>query len=415
MSMKGVAGVVLAAMVTVACEGPQERAGERAGAIKVPDIILVGSLEAPESQILGQMFIRILEDADYEADSAPAAPSTGDLVTSLEAGEIHMAPLYLASLAEELGAPVSGDPAELRAAVQPLLEDLGLAILDPAPMTSGPAVVVPRETADKLKLATVSDLADGAGDLTLAGPPDCQEEAWCLDGLRDVYGVEVRRFHATSDPADALEGGQADAAILPATSAKVREERWVVLEDDRLLFPAESPTPVVRQEVLAPEIASMLNAVSATLNAGEVTVYNRALELGESPGTVAVLHLYNERLLGGASAGEEVRLGTQPPAGCEDAKGPEVVEVVALDRAFDTGCLIVSPDQRIALVNQDSLPHTFTIAEDTTYRPPFLLDLDESLGKRTVTSGPIGESLESGGRPFVCRYHIWMAGQIWVE
>jgi plastocyanin len=207
-------------------------------------------------------------------------------------------------------------------------------------------------------------------------------------------------------------------ALLPATSARLREERWVALEDDQHLLPPENLTPVVRREASLPEVASLLNAVSASLDAGEMTVYNRSMEFGESPGTIAILHLNNERLLGGIAAGEEAApvIGQEPPEGCTDARGQGEVEVTAVDRAFDAGCLIVSPDDRITLVNQESLPHTFTVTEDTSYRPPFLLDLDESLGNRTITSEPVGESLEEeGGWPFVCRYHVWMAGQIWVQ
>jgi len=120
-------------------------------------------------------------------------------------------------------------------------------------------------------------------------------------------------------------------------------------------------------------------------------------------------------LLGGVSAENAPAIGDEPPAGCTDARGPGVVEITALDRAFSTDCLIVSGDQRISLVNEDSLPHTLTITGDATYSPPFLLDLDESLGKQTLTSEPVDGSVEPGGWPFVCRYHTWMAGQIWVR
>jgi osmoprotectant transport system substrate-binding protein len=397
--------------------GPEERGEEPAP--NPPETVVIASTEAAETQIVGQMFVRILEDADYEADAAAEYASQSEVLAALEAGEAHAAPLYLASLARELDpdADLSGDPLEVRALVEPLLENRGLAVLDPASVNSGEALVVPADTAERNGLRTVGDLAQVAGRLTFGAPEACGDASWCLPGFEDVYGVEFRRFEPIDDPADALEQGEVDVALLPATSARIREERWVVLEDDRQLLPPENLTPVVRRDVLVPDLASLLNAVSGSLDPGELTVYNRSIEFGESPGTIAILHLNNERLLGGIAAGTEDApvIGEAPPAGCTDARGQGEVEVTAVDRAFDVGCLIVSADDRITLVNQEALPHTFTITEDTSYRPPFLLDLDESLGNRTVTSEPVGGSLEAGGYPFVCRYHVWMAGQIWVQ
>jgi hypothetical protein len=78
--------------------------------------------------------------------------------------------------------------------------------------------------------------------------------------------------------------------------------------------------------------------------------------------------------------------------------------------------VVISSDQTIELVNEDdAYPHTFTVSRDRTYTPPFLLDLDDGQGGQTVTSDPVGQKLQRGGWPFVCRYHEFMAGEIWVR
>lgn len=410
-SVMGGAGIM--ALLAAGCGG--QEADRRPSAREPIRELTVGATQSPESQIVAQMYIRILEDAEYEAEFAVDYPAGADLLAALESGEVHVAPLYLASLAREMDpqAELSGDPQEVRALVEPLLEERGLVILDPAEVNSGEALVVSEEMAAEHGLRTVGDLAGVARNMTLGAPSECEEDPTCLVGFREVYGIEFEGFNAVDDAAAALEKGAVDVAFLPSTSPRIREERWVVLEDDLGLQPAENVTPVVRKEAFSAETASLLNAVSASLDAAELTVYNRSIEFGEAPGTVAILHLNNERLLGGIAA-EAPALGEAPPATCDDARATGAVEVTASDREFSTACLIVSGDQRIKFVNKDSLPHTFTITEDTAYSPPFPLDLDESLGKRTLTSEPIGQVLESGGRPFVCRYHIWMAGQIWV-
>ena len=46
---------------------------------------------------------------------------------------------------------------------------------------------------------------------------------------------------------------------------------------------------------------------------------------------------------------------------------------------------------------------------------PTFVDLDDGQGGQTVTSEPVGQKLQPGGWPFVCRYHEYMAGEIWVR
>ena len=51
-----------------------------------------------------------------------------------------------------------------------------------------------KETAERLGLKTISDLAEHAGELTLYGSPECRERLDCLRGLREVYGMRFKRF-----------------------------------------------------------------------------------------------------------------------------------------------------------------------------------------------------------------------------
>jgi osmoprotectant transport system substrate-binding protein len=412
------AALLALAVLAGSCGGADQR--EEGAGQPQPTKLTVGSLEVPESQIVSQMYKQVLEDIGYQADWVFDFSTQEELLAALEAGEIDVAPFYLSSLAAELDPEIgsSGDAAAIAGALDPVLGERDLTLLAPARADSGPALVVPPETAEELGLASVGDLARVAGDLTLAAPPACEQDPACLPGLRETYGIEFGGFEATADPARALDRGAVDVALVPATSADVRRERWVVLEDEQGIQPAENLTPVARTDSINDEIAGILNAVSSSLDAGELTVYNGALDLGEAPGVVATLHLNNERLLGleeVATGPAEAPLGTEPPESCLDATGTPAATVIADELAFDAACLTVSADQSIEFVNADeAYPHTFTVSRDRTYTPPFLIDLDDGQGGQTITSDPVGQALEPGGWPFVCRYHEFMAGEIYV-
>lgn len=412
-------GLVLSvSLLAAGCGGSDQQGARRQQ--PAPTELTVGSLEGLESQAVSQMYKQILEDADYQVDWVFDHATQSELFSALEAGEIDVAPFYPSSLVAEIGleVPASGNAALLAGALDEVLRERSLRVLSPARANSGLGLAVTPDTADEFGLEAIEDLAGVASRMTVAAQPECQQDPGCLPGLEQAYGLEFRRFEATDDPAGALEREIADAAVVPATSADVRRERWVILEDGQEIQPAENLTPIARTEVVNDEIAGLLNAVGTSLDAGELTVYNGAMDLGEAPGVVASLHLQNERLLGLEDVGTgpvEAPLGDEPPEVCSDGTGSSVATVIADELAFDTGCLVVTGDQSIEFVNDDdAYPHSFTVSRDRTYSPPFLLDLDDGQGGQTVRSEPVGGKLGAGGWPFVCRYHEYMAGELWV-
>jgi osmoprotectant transport system substrate-binding protein len=73
-----------------------------------------------------------------------------------------VAPEYLGSLLLFLDpdAEGSGDPQEIVTQLKPLLEEKGIALLEPSDANDTNAFVVTQETADEYGLSSVSDLAN---------------------------------------------------------------------------------------------------------------------------------------------------------------------------------------------------------------------------------------------------------------
>lgn len=116
---------------------------------------------------------------------------------------------------------------------------------------------------------------------------------------------------------------------------------------------------------------------------------------------------------GPGGGGEEAASG--PPTECLDASSDPMVEITSVGNDFTPECLILSEDQRIRVVNEDLVRHSFTVAEEVVYRTPFLLDVDEIEGGKKATTEAAGSFLDAeGGNPYFCKYHAGMEGELWL-
>lgn len=268
------------------------------------DVTVGVSSAFAENQIVAEMYAQVLEDAGYNVDRQLDLGSREISQPALESGEIDIKPEYLGSLLLFLDpeAAASGDPQTNVGLLQPLLEADGLTLLEPSAANDTNSFVVTQETADELSLASMSDLADVAGDLTLGGPSECPDRPFCIPGLEETYGVTFGDFKVldVGGPLTvaALEAGKIDVGLLFSTSSVIGAKGWVVLEDDQALQTAENITPVVSDEVINSEITGLLDAVSAELTSALMISLNARVELDkEDPATVAADFLTEVGLL----------------------------------------------------------------------------------------------------------------------
>ena len=291
----GAASLALALLLGACGSGEGDEGTTGTGGTEERGSVTVGvSAAFAENQIVAEMYAQVLEEAGYTVDRQLDLGQREISQPALESGEIHIKPEYLGSLLLYLDpkAEASGDPQANVDLLTPLLEEDGIALLEPSEANDTNAFVVTQETADEHGLASMSDLAPVAGDLTLGGPPECPERPFCIPGLKDTYGVTFGDFK----PLDvggpltvaALDSGKIDVALLFSTSSVIGDKGWVLLEDDQNLQTAENITPVVSEDVLNDEITELLNAVSAELTTENMTELNGRVEIDkEDPATVA--------------------------------------------------------------------------------------------------------------------------------
>jgi osmoprotectant transport system substrate-binding protein len=292
-SRTGVLGAMLLALILVlgACgSGGDDDEADGAGggggeSTESKGSITVGSDAFPEAQIVGEMYAQVLENDGWEVERQLDLESREVRLPAMENGEVNVAPEYLASLLSVIDpkATVSTDPAEVSETLQPLLEEMGLQVLDYSDAVDTNAFVVTQETSDEFGLSSVSDLAGPAADMTLGGPAECPERPFCIPGLKDVYGVEFGDFKPLeygAATAQALQAGAVDVALLFSTDPLIQENELVLLEDDKHLQAADNITPLVTADVAA-DVEGVLQPVTDALTTEEMTELNARVAIDQ--------------------------------------------------------------------------------------------------------------------------------------
>jgi ABC-type proline/glycine betaine transport system ATPase subunit len=176
--------------------------------------------------------------------------------------------------------------------------------LEPTPFVSSNEVAVTQETADKLGLQKISDLEGKSQDLTLYGTPECRQRLDCLLGLQEVYGLDFKKFVPVDIALrhEALTKGQADVSIVFTTDPQNKREGFVLLEDDKGMFPPYNSTLVVRDDVIeeaGPDLEETVTLVNEGLTDEVMQELNARVDLDkETPEAVAGQYLEESGLTG---------------------------------------------------------------------------------------------------------------------
>jgi osmoprotectant transport system substrate-binding protein len=236
--------------------------GGEAGAIQSnPDngkvSLTIGSKNFPEQEILGEIYAQALTAAGYKVKSALNLGSETVAQKAVKSGQISGYPEYASTaLTSFFGLEPEEVPADATEAWEKANEEFekeGLEAFEPTPFASANAVGTTTETAEKYDLKTVSDLEGVSEKLSLYGSPECRQRIDCLAGLEKLYGLKFKSF----TPVDiglrytVLEKGQADLSILFTTDPQLSAEsdKFVILEDDKEVFPAGNVIFVTTQKV----------------------------------------------------------------------------------------------------------------------------------------------------------------------
>jgi osmoprotectant transport system substrate-binding protein len=271
--------------------------------------LVMGSKNFTEQKVLGEIYAQALAAAGYDVSTELNLGDEKTALKALEGGDISAYPEYtgtaLLSFFGYTADKLPSDEGEAFELAKQGFAKKNLTALPPTPFVSSNEVAVTQETADKLKLKKISDLKGKSQDLTLYGSPECRQRLDCKLGLEKVYGLKFKKFVPVDIALrhEVLKKGQADVSIVFTTDPQNKREHFVLLEDDKGMFPPYNSTLVVRNDVLekaGPDFANTVKLVNKNLTDEVMQELNARVDIDKStPADVAGQYLQETGLIAG--------------------------------------------------------------------------------------------------------------------
>jgi osmoprotectant transport system permease protein len=264
-ALVAVAGVLVACVAADADTGP----------------VRVGSKSFTESYLLGEIVARIAEQTgEVGAVRRFGLGGTGIVYRALETGEIDVYPEYTGTISRA----ILGDPAvDTPDAIRERLRPHGIALSAPLGFENTYALAVRDETAQRLGLRTIGDLARHP-TLRAAFTSGFLERDDGWPGLRRHYGLELGDVRAIEHALayQALAGGRVDVIDAFSTDGRLAGSGLRLLEDDRRFFPRYAAVLLARRAFLdrAPRTWAALEArLAGRLDTAAMTRLNARIDV----------------------------------------------------------------------------------------------------------------------------------------
>lgn len=254
--------------------------------------VTIGSKDFTESVVLGEVARLAALERGVDARHRRSLGGTSILWRALLEGEIDAYPEYTGTIGHELlrDLPRDAGIGELRAR----LRALGIGIGEPLGFDNGYAIGMREETAARLGIADISDLA-AHPSLHIALSNEFMDRADGWPGLKAAYGLPMEprgMDHALAYRA--LASGAIDATDLYGTDAEIAYYDLRVLNDDRRYFPRYDAVYLYRidLEQRAPGFVAALDGLAGSIPASRMRSMNKAVKIdGEAEEAVAARFL----------------------------------------------------------------------------------------------------------------------------
>ncbi len=248
--------------------------------------IRVGSKDFTENLIVSEIYALALENAGYTVERKQNI--AGSVVhTAITSGEIDLYPEYTGTgLLAILQLPMSSDAQEVYETVKAAYnEKFQITWLDSTSVNDRNGLAVRTEIAKQYNIYTMSDLQREAEHIRVCSQGEFEYREDGIPGLTKIYGpfnFASINVYDNGIKYQILEQGEADCCPGYSTDAQlVNTDLFTYLEDDKGFWPPYYLAPIVRNEVLEanPEIAEILNAVSAKLDTETMVSLNAKVDI----------------------------------------------------------------------------------------------------------------------------------------
>jgi osmoprotectant transport system substrate-binding protein len=274
--------------------------------------ISVGSKNFTEQILLGKIAAILLRSKGADVEDLTNIPGSVSARQAIVKGKVDLEWMYtgtawISYLGHDSGIPDSQKQYEAVRAADKAQNDL--VWFKPAPMNNTYGFATPTETAKKLGISKLSDLAK----VPAAQRTFCVESEFASrnDGFQPMlkkYGIplgqEVKRDHVRTLDTGAIyaatDRGDCTFGEVFTTDGRIKALDLTVLKDDRAFFPKYNVAVVVRQPVLDdyPQLRDLFAPVSAKLTDDTLIALNAKVDVeGQQPVDVALDWLRSEHFV----------------------------------------------------------------------------------------------------------------------
>jgi osmoprotectant transport system substrate-binding protein len=231
--------------------------------------LTVGGKNDTEAQLLTKLYVLVLRKAGFDV-TEKAKLGTNEIVhNAITSGQIDLYPEFTATgLARLKLKTTHNDQQDYDLVKAGYAKQFHITWLAMSPLNDTYGICTTQAKAGKLGMK-ISQLAGAAAKLTVASPPDGTSDPNVLPGMKAAYGFTFGKVTVLDESLtfSAVQQGKADVNVCYTTIALIAKNHFVLLDDDRQLFPIYHPAPIVRDATLAkaPEIATALNRLAPKL------------------------------------------------------------------------------------------------------------------------------------------------------
>lgn len=249
-------------------------------------VIRVGSKDFTENEIVAEVYALALEDAGYTVERTMDIASSV-IHTSITSDEIDLYPEYTGTgLLSILQMDLITDPQEVYDTVKKEYEEqFDLVWLDYSKANDGQGLFISKKASDEYGIKTISDLQANADKIRFASQGEFDQREDALPALIETYGEfnwKSSKVYDNGLKYNVVENDEADVSPAYTTEGMLSmTDKFVLLEDDKQVWPPYNLAPVIRKEVLDanPEIADVLNMVSAAFDTPTITELNAKVDV----------------------------------------------------------------------------------------------------------------------------------------
>ncbi|HWL12156.1 MAG TPA: glycine betaine ABC transporter substrate-binding protein [Ureibacillus sp.] len=281
--------VAVMLLISLAACNSSSASNNGGGAGKSKGKVTVGGKDFTEQQILSKITSIYLKDKGFDIEEAS---NMGSAVvrSALENGQIDVYWEYTGTgLVVYQKQAVETDSDKAYEKVKENDKKNGIAWLNKANFNNTYAILMKKDTAEKMGVTSISDLAKLVNNdpkkLKFASNAEFYARQDGVKGLQEKYGFKFPSKNVVKMDSgllyNALKDGQVDVSVGFATDGRIKGFDLVALEDDQQFFPAYNGVPVVRQEVADknPKIAELLNKLADSLDNETMMTLNYSVDV----------------------------------------------------------------------------------------------------------------------------------------